>query len=65
MSDLPFQVGTPLQIVFRMPEEITGKRSQEWNCRGRVVRSDTVTESTSLAGIGVEIQYYEVSKASE
>ena len=42
-SDLPFQIGTVLQISFRMPEEITGNISPEWNCRGRVVRIDAST----------------------
>jgi hypothetical protein len=63
-SDLPFQVGAPLQILFRMPEEVTGRVSPEWNCRGRVVRIDAHAEPSGTAGIGVEIQYYEISKAS-
>ena len=63
-SDLPFQVGTALQIVFRMPEEVTGETPREWNCRGHVVRTDTDAQSCRKAGIGVEIQSYEVSKAS-
>jgi len=63
-SDLPFQVGTALQIVFRMPEEVTGETPREWNCRGRVVRADADADSRGKTGIGVEIQSYKVSKAS-
>ena len=62
-SDLPFQVGTLLQIVFRMPKEVTGESSREWNCRGRVVRTDTGAEPIGMAGIGVEIQSHEDLKA--
>jgi hypothetical protein len=49
-SDLPFKIGTPLQIALRMPEEVTGKASPEWNCRGRVVRVDVSRDSTKLDG---------------
>lgn len=63
-SDLPFEVGTALQIVFRMPEEVTGEPTREWNCRGRVVRADADTNSRGKTGIGVQIQSYKVSKAS-
>ena len=64
-SDLPFQIGTPLQISFRMPEEITGRILPEWNCTGRVVRIDAGTEPSNMAGIGVELQYYEISEPSD
>jgi hypothetical protein len=64
-SALPFQIGASLQISFRMPEEVTGKISPEWNCRGRVVRVDASTQPSGMAGIGVEIQYYEISKPSD
>ena len=59
-SERRFDVGTPLQIALRMPEEVTGRVSQEWNCRGRVVRVDADSDRRSL--IGVEIQYYEISR---
>ena len=61
-SKLPFAVGTPLQITFRMPQEVAGRFSPEWICRGRVVRVNAAAESCGVAGVGVEIQYYEVSK---
>jgi hypothetical protein len=62
VSDLPFEVGTELQIVLRMPEEVTGKSSAEWNCRGLVVRIERTPESGGIAGIGVEIQSYEAAE---
>jgi len=58
LSDLSFPVGTPLQIKLRMPPEVTGKTSREWNCTGRVVRTSAAGDSK--AGIAVEIQDYEV-----
>jgi hypothetical protein len=59
-SAFRFEVGTPLQIAFRMPEEVSGRVSQEWNCRGRVVRVEADSECRIL--IGFEIQYYELSR---
>jgi hypothetical protein len=64
-SVFPFQVGTPLQISIRMPEEITGRVSPEWNCRARVVRIDSGVEQSGMTGIGVEIHYYEISKSAD
>ena len=61
-SDLPFQVGTALEVTFRMPEEVTGEVPREWVCRGRVVRTDADADSRGRTGIGVEIQSYKVSK---
>lgn len=65
VSELPFQVGTPLQIVLRMPQEVTGKFSAEWNCRGRVVRTDSGIEPGGKPGIGVEIEDYEIVESSK
>ena len=62
-SDLPFPVGTALEVTFRMPEEVTGEAPREWICKGRVVRADAESGSSSRTGIGIEIQSYEVSKA--
>jgi len=59
-SECRFEVGTPVQIALRMPEEVTGRASQQWNCRGRVVRVEADSECRSL--IGVEIQYYEIPR---
>jgi hypothetical protein len=60
VSTCRFEIGTPLQIALRMPEEVTGRVSQQWNCRGRVVRVEADSDCRTL--IGVEIQYYELSR---
>lgn len=60
-TSLPLHVGAPLRVLLRMPEEITGKRLPEWDCRARVVRVDDVAGRNGRYGIGVEIQYYDVA----
>lgn len=62
-TDLPLHIGSPLQVFLRMPEEITGKLQPEWCCTCRVVRVDRCALPSLMAGIGVEIQYYEELKA--
>jgi hypothetical protein len=55
-----FEIGTPVQVLLRMPEEVTGRRSPRWNCRGRVVHVDGNCDVNGRKGVGVEIQYYDV-----
>ena len=62
-TDMPLKVGSPVQVCLRMPEEITGKLQPEWCCTCRVVRVDRCALPSLMAGIGVEIQYYEELKA--
>jgi hypothetical protein len=59
-SDLPFEMGAPLEISLCMPEQVTGKPACEWCCRGRVVRVQPRDECHEKPGAAVEFQYYEV-----
>lgn len=61
-TDLPFKVGTPVQVTLRMPEEIAGRVLPEWCCHGRVVHVDACDGSPGESRVGVEIHYYEVLK---
>jgi hypothetical protein len=62
VTDLPLQVGTPVEVSLRMPEVVVGKQSREWCCRGQVVRVKPGALPDGQPGIGVEFQYYEVLK---
>ena len=59
-SDLPFEIGAPLEISLCMPERVTGKPQCEWRCRGRVVRVQAQDEQHEKPGAAVVFQYYEV-----
>jgi len=59
-TDLQLKVGTPVEISMRMPEQVTGKPSNEWRCRGRVVRVEPRDSCKAKPSAGVEFQYYEV-----
>lgn len=59
-SELPLEVGTPLEISLLMPERVTGKPACEWRCRGRVVRVQPPGDRDKNLGVAVVFQYYEV-----
>jgi len=62
-SDLSLEIGSPVQVLLQMPEEITGRASPKWSCTGRVVRIDNRQEPGGRRGIGVEIHYYDVLRS--
>lgn len=59
-TDLSLEIGTPVQVLLCMPEEVTGRVSPKWSCTGRVVRVNHTPEADGKHGIGVEIHYYDV-----
>jgi hypothetical protein len=54
-------VGNAIELLFKMPEEITGKRTTEWRCTGHVVRVEPQALPEQL-GVGVEFDFYEISR---
>jgi hypothetical protein len=59
-TDLPAVVGMPVEVSLRMPQQVTGRPSQEWRCRGQVVRVQPRDVGHDKASVGVQFQYYEV-----
>jgi len=51
--------GTPVEILMRMPEEIVGKPSRAWLCRGRIARVQEY-----LSGDHVEIGIQSITTTS-
>lgn len=60
-SEVPFKVGTQVEILLRMPEEVVGKPSREWLCRGRVARVQEYL-SGDYIGVGVQFYFYDIVK---
>lgn len=60
-SDTPFEVGTQVEILLRMPEEVVGRPSREWLCRGRVARVHEYLSGDHV-GVGVQFYFYDVLK---
>lgn len=59
----PLSVGTAVELLLKMPEEITGKKTTEWRCTGHVVRVVPQTFPEQNLGVGVEFDFYEISRA--
>ena len=56
----PLAIGSPIEVLFRMPQEITGKPTAEWRCTGHVVRLKAVDSPGGKTGVGVQFDCYEI-----
>ena len=59
-TDLPIAIGSAVEILLKMPEELTGKPAAEWRCTGHVVRLQPVDAAGGKLGVGVEFDYHEI-----
>jgi len=59
-TDAPLAIGSAVEILLKMPEEITGKPAAEWRCTGHVVRLQPVDISVGKLGVGVQFDCYEI-----
>lgn len=62
-TDMPVAIGSELEILLKMPEEITGKPSTEWRCAGHVVRLQSGGGPKGTIGVGVEFDYYQILRS--
>jgi hypothetical protein len=61
-TDSLLRVGTAVQVLLKMPEEITGEPTTEWLCSGHVVRVEPVNSPSGKLGVGVQFDCYEISR---
>jgi Tfp pilus assembly protein PilZ len=61
-TDLRMGVGTVVEVVLKMPQEITGEPETEWRCTGHVVRVSQVDTEVGTQGVGVQFDCYQVAK---
>ncbi|PYT67147.1 MAG: hypothetical protein DMG41_03180 [Acidobacteria bacterium] len=64
-TDLPLQKGTPVHLVFAMPEEISHKPAAEWHCTGHVVHVQPGLSPQGAICAGVAFDCYEVFPLAE
>jgi hypothetical protein len=64
-TDLCLQKGTTVELQLRMPEEVTGLPESEWRCTGHVVRTEAVRWPRGNTGVGVQFDFYEVSRSEQ
>ena len=58
-TDYPLTVGTPVELLLKMPRELTGKDSTEVRCKARVVHVQPDGFANNKAGVGAHIERYE------
>ncbi len=61
-TDLRMGIGTVVEVVLKMPQEITGEPEAEWRCTGHVVRVAQVESEVGTQGVGVQFDCYQVAK---
>jgi len=59
-TDAPLAIGTAVEILLKMPEEITGRPSADWRCTGHVVRLQPFETPRGKLGVGVQFDCYEI-----
>jgi hypothetical protein len=64
VTDLPLRKGTPVQLAFEMPEEVSHKPTSEWRCTGHVVHIRANSSSQGAICAGVAFDCYEVLPAA-
>jgi hypothetical protein len=62
-TDLPIAIGSAVEVLLKMPEELTGKPAVEWRCAGRVVRLQPADTLGGKLGVGVEFDYHEILRS--
>ena len=61
-TDLPLCVGSLLDLRMKLPEEITGRQTAEWRCKGRVVRIAPPSSGGYAGKVGVHFDWLSVSR---
>jgi hypothetical protein len=64
VTDMPLHEGEAIEVLLKMPKEITGEPTTEWLCTGLVVRVQPVDSPNGKIGVGVRFDCYEVSRCS-
>lgn len=62
-TNSPIREGETVEILLKMPEEVTAEPTTEWRCTGHVVRVERVDSSRERMRVGVQFDCYEVSRA--
>jgi Tfp pilus assembly protein PilZ len=62
-TDLELEMGAKVELLLKMPQEITGVEASEWLCTGHVVRLERIKSPRGAMGVGVKFDCYEVSQA--
>ena len=54
-----FREGDQLELILKMPKEISGAAEWSWRCLGRVVRTNALDASSLAMGVAVRLDHYQ------
>jgi hypothetical protein len=63
-TNFPLNVGTPLEVSLKMPQELSGQSSADVKCVARVVHVQPNPIPGGKTGIGLHIERYEARAAA-
>lgn len=61
----PLSEGDIVEVLLKMPEEVSGEQTTEWRCTGHVVRVEKADSPKEKAGVGVQFYCYNVSRPEQ
>ena len=64
-TNLSVTVGTVVEVVMKMPEQLTGESASLWRCSGHVVRVQPDANAPSRSRIGVQFDCYEIAREED
>jgi Tfp pilus assembly protein PilZ len=65
VTNKPFQKGEAIEILLKMPEEITGEPPNEWRCTGSITRVQPMDSPRGKFGVAVRFDCYEVASQKQ
>ena len=64
-TNSPLCEGEIVEVLLKMPEEISGEQTTEWRCTGHVVRVEPFDSAKGKLGVGVQFYCYEASRPEQ
>jgi hypothetical protein len=61
----PLSEGEIVEVLLKMPEEVSGEKTTEWRCTGHVVRVEPLDSTKDKLGVGVQFYCYEAARPKE
>jgi hypothetical protein len=61
----PLGEGEIVEVLLKMPEEVSGEETTEWRCTGHVVRVEPCDAKKGELGVGVQFYCYEVARPEQ
>jgi len=57
--------GEIVEVLLKMPEEVSGEETTDWRCTGHVVRVEPHDSPAGELGVGVQFYCYDVSRPEQ